>query len=147
MAGDIKLKAGTTQTLEANGASVTNTDWGTANDQDLDNTTQLAPEWNFELNAGFGASVSTGQPITLVLVPKLDGTNAGDIDTTNDKWQPDHAAGTFRTAATGTTARLLTLQRVPLGPFKYTAYLFNEAGVTISAGWALKAYPVLDQYT
>ena len=144
---NIVLKAGSVQTLEASGGAVANNDWGTANDADLDNTSTLADRYNFELNCGFGSSVSADKAITLYLVPKLDGTNAGDIDTANDKAQPDHRAGSFFTASTGTSARRLTLQNVPLGPHIYTAYIFNESGQQISATWALKAFPYFGQVT
>lgn len=142
---ELNLKAGSVQTLEASGGAVANDDWGTADDADLDNTAELAPEYDFELNCGFGSSVSADKSVHLYLVPKLDGTNAADSDTANDKAQSDHFAGSFVTASTGTTARRLTVQRVPVGPYKYTAYLFNQSGQQISATWALKAYPVLAQ--
>lgn len=142
-----KLEAGAAQTLEASGAAVANADWGTANDQDLDNTATgpLAPLWDFELNCGFGAAVAAGTSVHLYLVPKLDGTNAADIDAANDKAQFDHLAGSFTTASAGTAARRLTVQGVPLGPYKYTGYLFNESGQQISAAWALKAFPQFNQ--
>jgi hypothetical protein len=142
---DIKQKAGTVQTLEASGAAVSNGDWGTANDADLDNTATLAFSYDFVLTCAFGSSVSADKDITLILVPKINGTDAADIDTANDKFQEDHYAGSFRTKTTGTSSRRMTIQGVPVGPYKYTAYLFNESGVQISATWVLAAYPVLAQ--
>lgn len=147
MAGDLKLKAGTVQTLEASGASVSNGAAGVADDQDLDNTTTLAPVWDFELNAGFGTSVAVDKSIDLYLVPKLDGTNEADKDTSTPKFAAGHFAGSFVTVTTGTGARRMTVSGVVLGPYKYVARLVNSAGVTLSATWALKAYPTLNQYT
>jgi hypothetical protein len=147
VAGDIKLKAGTPQTLEASGASVSTTAVGTANDADLDNTATLAFSYDFELNGGFGSSVTAGEDLDLYLVPKLDGTNAADADTSTPLFQPDHYAGTFITPTTGTAARRMTIGGVDVGPYKYTAYVHNKSGQTLSATWVLKAFPVLDQFT
>jgi hypothetical protein len=142
---DIKLKAGTPQTLEASGGSVSDAAWGTANDADLDNTTQLAMFYNFALTCGFGSSVTALEDINLYLVPKLDGTNEADIDTANDNAQPSTFAGIFVNASSGTSSRILTLEGVQVGPCKYVAYIENKSGQTISSGWTLVAYPVLKQ--
>lgn len=147
MAADIKQKAGTSQTLEASGASISNNAVGAANDADLDNTTALGFTWSFELNAGFGSSVTAGEDIDLYLVPKLDGTNAGAADTSTPLFQPGHYAGTFITPTNGTTARRMEVQGVALGPYKYTAYLWNKSGQTVSSGWALVGYPEIVQST
>lgn len=145
MAADIKQKAGTPQTLEASGASVSNNAVGTANDADLDNTSALAFSWSFELNGGFGSSVTAGEDLDLYLVPKLDGTNAGAADTSTPLFQPGHYAGTFVTPTNGTTARRMEIQGVVLGPYKYTAYVWNKSGQTLSSTWTLTAYPELAQ--
>jgi len=142
---DIKEKAGTAQTLEASGASTSNNAVGTANDADLDNTATLAFSYDFELNGGFGSSVTAGEDLDLYLVPKLDGTNAAAADTSTPLFQPSHYAGTFITATNGTATRYMTIPGVAVGPYKYTAYLHNKSGQTLSSGWALKAYPVLAQ--
>lgn len=138
---ELRLGTGTSQTLEANGASTANGLVVQANDADLDNTVVLEPEWHFRLTCGFGASVTAWVPITLILVPLLDGTNVADIDTTNQKFQPDHCGGVFYTATTGTASRRLDVQGAELGPYKYRAYLYNESGQTLSAGWSLVAWP------
>lgn len=145
MPSDIKLKAGTPQTLEASGASISNNAVGTANDADLDNTATLAPLWDFELNAGFGSSVTAGEDLDLYLVPKLDGTNAANADTSTPLFQPSHWAGKFITPTNGTAARRMTITGVPLGPYKYTAYIHNLTGQTASSTWTLTAYPQLAQ--
>ena len=142
---DVKLKAGTPQVLEANGGSTANAAVGTANDADFDNTTTLAMFADFELNAGFGSSVTAGEDLELYLVPKLDGTNAADVDTSTPRFQPSHFAGMLITPTTETAARRMTVSGVSVGPFKYTAYVWNRSGQTMSAGWTLTAYPVLVQ--
>jgi hypothetical protein len=100
-----------------------------ADDQDLDNTTALAFSWDFELNAGFGSSVSVSK------------------DTSTPLFDPKHLAGAFTTCTTGTGARRMTLEGVTLGPYKYVARLWNKSGQTLSSTWALKAYPVIGQST
>lgn len=141
----IKQLAGSSQTLEASGASTSNNAVGTANDADLDNTTELAFAFDFALNGGFGSSVAAGEDLDLYLVPKLDGTNAAASDASTPLFQPDHYAGTFITPTNGTSARLMTLQARPVGPYKYTAYVHNKSGQTLSSGWALTAYPTKAQ--
>jgi len=137
----IKELAGTPQTLEASGASVSNNAVGTANDADLDNTTELAFTCSFVLNGGFGSSVTAGEDIDLYLVPKIDGTNAADSDTSTPLFQPSHYAGTFITPTNGTSARRMTLEARAVGPYKYTAYVHNKTGQTLSSTWTLTAYP------
>lgn len=141
----VKQLAGTPQTLEASGASVSNAAVGTANDADLDNTTELAFAYDFELIGGFGSSVTAGEDLDLYLVPKLDGTNAADVDTSTPVFQPSHFAGTFITPTNGTAARRMTVPAVAVGPYKYTAYVHNKSGQTLSATWDLIAYPVKAQ--
>jgi hypothetical protein len=141
----IKELAGTVQTLEASGASVSNNAVGTADDTDLDNTVELAFAYDFELNGGFGVSVAALEDIELYLVPKLDGTNLADKDTGTPNFQPTHYRGTFITPSTGTAARRMTLEGVSVGPYKYTAYIWNKTGVTFSSTWILKAFPVKAQ--
>ena len=141
----IKQLAGTVQTLaNANGSSISNGAAAAAG-TDLDNTTELAFAFDFELNGGFGSSVTAGEDIDLYLVPKLDGTNAAAADTSTPLFQPDHYAGTFITPTNGTSARRMSLQSRAAGPYIYTAYLSNKSGVTLSANWTLKAYPVKAQ--
>lgn len=145
---DLKLKAGSSVTLQATGSStVANGAWGTAATSEVLNDSVLAPEWSFELQAGFSVAPAAGVAIILVLVPKLDGTNLGDIDETNDRYQLDHIARAFVTASAGTASRRLTIQGVRLGPFKYTAKIFNQAGQTVAANWILTGFPSSGQST
>lgn len=140
---DIKLKAGTPQVLaNANGASTTNNSANAAG-TDLNNTTEFAFTYSFELNGGFGSSVTAGEDLDLYLVPKLNGTNLADVGTA--VFQPEHFAGTFITPTTGTAARRMTVQEVAVGPYLYTAYIHNKSGQTLSANWTLTAYPELGQ--
>lgn len=141
----IKQLAGTAQTLaNANGGSTAN-NAATAAGTDLDNTSELAFSYDFELNGGFGSSVTAGEDIDLYLVPKLDGTNAADSTSGSLLFQPAHYRGTFITPTTGTAARRMTVEGVALGPYLYTAYVWNKSGQTLSANWTLKAFPVKAQ--
>ena len=143
----IKEFAGTPQTLEASGASISNGQSGVANDADLDNTTALGFTWSFTLTASYGSNVTALQPIQLYLVPKLDGTNLADVVSgASPSFQPNHFRGTFVNASGSTTGPLiLTVEGVPLDPAKYTAYLWNQSGQTLSSGWALVGYPTSAQ--
>jgi len=142
---DFKAKAGTSQTLEASGASCSNNASVKADDANLDNTTTLAFTYSFLLSAGFGSSVTAGEDIDLYLVPMLDGTNEADKDTSTPLFAPSHFAGTFITPTNGTAARLMTIEGVVVGPYKYVARLHNKSGQTISSTWSLVAYPELAQ--
>lgn len=144
MPTDFKLKAGTPQTLSSSQAAISN-GAAAAAATNLDNTTALATSYSFALTAGFGSSVSAGSAIDLYLVPLLDGTNAGAVDAATPYFQPSHLAGTFVTPTTGTTARILNIEGVSVGPYKYTAYLFNRSNQQISSAWTLVGYPELAQ--
>lgn len=142
---DIKLKAGTVQTLQnANGSAISNNAVGTVG-TDLDNTITLAQAYDLELLAGFGSSVTAGEDIDVYMVPKLDGSNLAAVDTSTPLFQPSHFVGTLITPTNGTGTRRMTIPAVPVGPYLYTVYLHNKSGQTISANWTLKAFPVLYQ--
>lgn len=141
MSSPVKLAAGTPQVLTASGTAITSGSVGSAG-TDLDNTTVLALSYDFELSAAFGGSVLALANLDLWLVPKMDGTDAAAVDASGAVVQYDHFVGRFVTPTTGTTARRLTVQGVQLGPYKYTAYIFNQTAQTLSTGWMLTAYPV-----
>jgi hypothetical protein len=141
----IKELAGTPQTLEASGGSCSNNAAVQANDANLDNTTELGFTYDFTLSGGFGSSVTAGGAIQLYLVPIIDGTNVATLDSSTPLFQPSHFRGTFVTPTNGTSARLMTVEGVPLGPYKYQAWLWNQSGQTLSSTWVLVAYPVKAQ--
>lgn len=144
--GAIKELAGTPQTLEASGGSISNTAAGQANDAVLDNTTELAFTCDFALTFAPGSALAVGNVIYLYLIPELDGTNPADDDTGTPYFQPDHFSGTFVNGhASGTGTRIVTVQQISIGPYKYQAWLLNSSGQTISGGWGLVAYPVKAQ--
>lgn len=140
----IKELAGTPQTLEASGGSISNTAAGQANDAVLDNTTELAFWYDFRLVAGFGSSVAAGTAIYLYLLAELDGSNPQTADTTTPLMPPDAFSGIFNVVTTGTGTRPLDIKGVPVGPYKYQAWLVNATGQTLSS-WTLTAYPVKAQ--
>ncbi len=141
---DLKRKTGSSQTLSASQAAVSNGAIGTLA-TDLNNTSELAFTYSFELNVGFGSSVTAGSQMDLYLVPKLNGSNLADQNAAGAVFQPDHYAGTFVTATTGTASRRLTIQRVEVNPYLYTPYLYNRSGVQVSSSYTLVAYPELAQ--
>ena len=141
---DIKQKAGSSQTLSSSQTAVSNGAVGTLGVV-LDNTTTLALSYSFDLNAGFGSSVTASSQIDLFLVPALDGTNYSNVDASTPVFQADHYAGTFVTQTTGTATRRMSVQMAKVGPYKYTAYLYNRSGQQISSSYVLIAYPELIQ--
>ncbi len=145
MIATIKELAGSSQALEASGGSCSNNAAVQANDANLDNTTELGFTCDFVLNGGFGSSVTPGGAIQLYLVPIIDGTNAAALDSSTPYFQPSHFRGTFVTPTNGTAARIMTVEGVPLGPYKYQAWLWNQSGQTLSSTWTLTAYPVKAQ--
>lgn len=151
MAGDIFSKERAIVSLETNGASIATTAFSAAATTNLDcRSGGNIPEdflVSFELACGFGTNPAANDPISLYLVPALDGTNFADIDTANKVAQADHFVDTFFVNKVQTTTQRLTVSGKRLLPHLYKAYLSNGSGVTLSTGWTLKAVGVRDQYT
>jgi hypothetical protein len=142
---DIKLKQGTTTTLEGNGSALANGAAVLANDANLANQTNLDLRAMFELVGGFGVAPVAGSALELYLVPAPDGTNFADADTSTPYLAINHYVGSFITVLAQTSAQRMTLDGVQLGARPYRAYLRNQSGQQLSAGWTLKAYGELEQ--
>jgi hypothetical protein len=80
----------------------------------------------------------------LFLLPKLDGTNLPQIDTTGGSSYipPEFRVGSFRAAKVpvANTDTYYSITGVVLKPNLYTAYILNRAGQTQSANATLRAY-------
>ena len=136
-------------TLTTTGASLTGNSAGSAGtDMDFRAAGNFAGDWQvqFELVCQWATvtGISANGLIGLIyLVPKMDGTNAPDIDTTaGASVLPQAALAATITAAKAPTANtdmrfISAVAEVP--PRLYTAYLLNRSGQTISANWSLKA--------
>lgn len=158
MAGDIFAKEGSAVTITSTGASTSSGTAASAGDIDLRaaGTANLieAFEGQFELTAQWATitGITGGVSIAdLFLVPKLDGTNAADVDTTatTSRAPLGAYADTFvcaKAPTANTNMRFIT-GIVKLFPMLYTVYIINRSGQTISANWALKVVAARAQYT
>ena len=157
MAGEIFSKERGAVTLTSSGSSLTNGSAGAAGTE-LDCTSggNGAEDFQgqFELIAQW--ATTTGIVLNTVvaelyLVPKLDGTNLPDVDLTagSSALPSPTFAGVFvavKAPSTNTDMRFISAS-IPFNPFKYTAYILNRSGQTISANWTLKVVSVRAQYT
>jgi len=145
---DIRAKERAIQTLTSTGASLTNGSGGSAGDIDL--RTSGGYEGDFEVQFELICQWATITSITnntivaeLYLVPKMDGTNAPDVDTTSGASNfPQSAFGEWLVACKAPTANTdmrFTTKKFPVAPRLYTVYLKNRSGQTITANWTLKA--------
>ena len=157
MAGNIKAKERSAITLTSTGSSLLNGSAGSAG-TDLDVRTSGNAEQDFqgqfELTCQWATITSIVKDTVaaeLYLVPKLDGTNAPDVDTTAGSSALPRAAFvdvfTCVKAPTANTNMRLVTNIVNLAPRLYTAYILNKSGQTISANWTLKAVTDQAQYT
>lgn len=160
MAGNIKTKERSIITLTSTGSSLTNGSGGSAA-TDLDarsaggtGNSEGDFQGRFELFCQWATitGITAGLVVAeLYLVPKLDGTNLPDVDTTagSSRFPPNTFAEPFvatKAPSANTNMRFVT-GIVELFPALYTAYLLNKSGQTISANWTLKVVPAQGQYT
>ena len=159
MPGDIRSKERAIVSLaNANGASLTNGSAGAAATADFDARAagNFADDFfaQFELTCqwatvtGIAANTIVAE---LYLVPKADGTNPPDGDTTagSSVLPSPTYVGAFvatKTPVANTNARFVS-GIVQFNPLLFTAYILNRSGQTISVNWALKAVGVQAQYT
>lgn len=157
MAGNIKAKERAAITLTSTGSSLTNGSAGSAGtdldlrasgnaEQDFQGQFELTCQW-----ATITSIVKDTVAAELYLVPKLDGTNAPDVDTTAGSSSLPRASfvDVFvcpKAPTANTNMRLIT-NIANLAPRLYTAYVINKSGQTISANWTLKAVTDQAQYT
>lgn len=157
MAGDIRQKERAIVTLTSTGSSLTNGSAGSAaTDFDARATGNFADDFaaQFELTCQWATitGIAAGTVVAdLYLVPKLDGTNLPDVDTTGGSSKLPFAAlvGSFEAqkAPTAATNARFVSNVVQFNPLLFTAYIVNRSGQTISANWTLKAVGVQGQYT
>lgn len=158
MAGEIFLKEQAVATVTSSGASTTNLsatsagtiDMRTAGTTNLiENLVALAEltcQWGTTTNIAAGTIVAD-----LYLVPVMDGTNAADIDATAGASYiaANYRVGYFvspKTLSTSTDYRFVTAV-FDVFPGKYTAYILNRSGQTISVNWTLKVVAARAQYS
>jgi hypothetical protein len=133
----VQMQDNTSSALTSGGAVLTAT-------AILDNTPASGGYFwaTLELVGAFGTAPTAAKAIELYLVPAPDGTDYADSDNTTPN--PALLAGYFIVRAT-TSSQRITIPGVPLRPYKYKAYLRNQADQSLSAGWVLTAYPEAEQ--
>lgn len=157
MAGDLRAKERAIVTLTSTGSSLTQSSAGSAaTDLDVRASGNAADDLQarFELTCQWATitGIVAGTIVAeLYLVPKLDGTNLPDIDTTaGASVLPGSTyVGSFvatKAPTANTNARFVT-PLLDIFPVLYTAYIVNRSGQTITANWTLKAVSAAGQYT
>lgn len=162
MAGNLKSKERSIITHTSSGSSLTNGSAGAGNataefdarsaggsgnaEGDLQVRFELICQWATITGIAAGTSVAE-----LYLVPKLDGTNLPDIDTTSgsSRLPASCLAAVFEAtkAPTANTNMRFISQIIDVFPALYTPYIVNRSGQTIAANWTLKSVPAQGQYT
>lgn len=143
MATETTVVYGTSKTLEANGASITNNNVDQANDASYSVSSDGSnyPDAEFVLSVTFGTAPTENSTIVLLVRPL-------DVDGTSDTEVPENGATTFKgqyvgsfvmnNVTTAQYARLIAYDVPPVGDY----YIWNNnTGQTISAGWTLKVRP------
>lgn len=145
---DIRSKERAIVTLTSTGASMTNGSYAAAGTDfdaraagnaanDLEAQFELTCQW-----ATITSIVNGTIAARLYLLPKMDGTNTPDIDSTSGAAVLPGACfvGNFicTKAPTANTNMRFVIDTVKISPRLYTAALVNQSGQTISANWTLK---------
>ena len=140
MAGEMTIVYGTTKTLEANGASISNNALAQADDADYSVASDGAsyPDAEFVLSGAFGTAPTEGMVLALYARPlNIDGTNDAEAPETT---RPTRFIGNF-VVNNVTSTQYMTLTAFDV-PAEASYYVHNNAtGQTLSSGWTLKVKP------
>lgn len=160
MSGDLYLKedAGGVVTVTSTGASTTT---GTATSagtvdlraagttgliEDLMAVAELTVQWTTTTAIAAGTIVAD-----LYFVPRIDGTNDANIDTTSGSSYiaSNYRVGSFIAPNQPSTSTAIRFATAPfdLFPAKYNVYLINRSGQTFNANWTLKIAAARAQYS
>lgn len=157
MAGDLRAKERAIITLTSTGASLSNASAGSATtDLDVRAAGNAADDYlaRFELLCQWATvtGIAAGTiAAEIYLVPKLDGSNLPDIDTTaGASVLPGSCyVGSFIATKAPTAATNMRFVTPPLDifPALFTAYIVNRSGQTMTANWTLRVVSAQGQYT
>jgi hypothetical protein len=149
MAGDIKEKAGTTTSAVTSGGVVNNGAAAIANgNANLANSANLDQFVTARLATAAAANPTEGTTVALYLVPKSDGANVADVDTSTPFIPQNYFVGNFVWPATGVaTSKIMDIDGIPLSAIDYVPYIINNLGQNMSSGWTLSFYGTRSQYT
>ena len=140
MSNESIIKIGTPKTLEASGASITNTSVVQADDANYSISADGAyyPDAKFVLAATFATGPTEGTALTLYARPlDIDGTNDAEVP---EATRPTVYVGSFAVNNV-TTAQYIELLAREV-PWNAAYYIHNNGtGQTVSAGWTLKVTP------
>lgn len=144
MAGELQRVFGSTVTLEASGAAISNNAIGEADDATIDLSDDTPADYFdglFTLTCAFGAAPTAGTSISLILRPlDIDGTTDAPAPTVSPAFLHPMYGSFLHNGTSGTQTLLCMVERVPR---KFSAYLYNNlTGQTLSLGWVLKFTPV-----
>ena len=146
MANEAEWTLASEVTLEASGASAANAAFVQADDSTLASANHSNyPLADFALKTvGFSTTLATAGSLTVNLwrQPINFDTTAGDEPAPSASLKA-HYVGSFSLPLAGasTATYYAHLDSVPLIPGEQAFYLENASGVTINAGWTLKATP------
>ena len=146
MANENEYVFGSEVVLESNGASVANAAFTPATDATWGSAQHLYyPMADFSLMAsGLGASGATVGSLGLALWRRdININDAGDDEGVPSASLKAHYAGwaTLPLAAASAALYSMEINDVPLTGRDAEWYLENQTGVTLAAGWTLKAKP------
>lgn len=157
MAGNILGKDTSIITLTSSGSSLTNLSGGSAGtDLDMRTSGNAAGylRGRFELTCQWGTvtGITVNKVIAeLYVLPKLDGTNLPQIDTTagSSAFPPQCWFGNFTAtkAPTASTDTKFVTREWDMPQELTTIYIRNVSGQTMSANWTLKFLGSHEQYT
>lgn len=142
MAGETQRVYGTTVTLEASGAAISNNAIGQADDADVDLSDDTPADYldgEFALTVTYSSAPTAGTTISLILRPlNIDGTS--DTPAPSATYLNEFFGSFMPVATTGSQTLRCFASDVPR---MFAAYIFNNAtGQTIQSGWSLKFTPV-----
>lgn len=134
------VKLGTTKTLEASGASISNNTIVQANDASysIASDGSYAPDAEFVLSCAF-ASAPTENTTLDLYARELDIDSTNDADAPETTYKPRYIGSFTLNNVTSTQHLKLRAFDVPLVADYYV--LNNGTGQTVSSGWALKVTP------
>lgn len=138
MANPLKRLFGSSVDLQSSGASVASGSMSAACPTTVDlSASGDYPHGEFVLAAAAGTNFTQLGPVQVILRPlDIDGTNDAPVPTAA---YPMRLAGVFSMfAQTATQYQSVFAYDLPR---KFEAYLLNNAGQAISAGWTLKFRP------
>lgn len=135
--------AGAAKTLEANGAATANINVAAADDATYSVAADGAnyAHVEFMLSCAFAVAPGESSSVDLWLRPlDIDAANDAEIPENSNAFKGTWYAGSF--LVNNVTPTQYAMIRTFDVPPNFTAYIHNNTGQTMSAGWMLKATPV-----